>query len=175
MGAVHDPSLCTPFETDESEDRLSAYSGPERRTGIDRRQTRPSLRRQLFGGGKRERGRRAEDRSRINHFDRYASSILVLFIVILLLSLTDALLTLILLRRGAVEINPVMAFYIDVGPTTFLIAKYLLTALPLILFLFFKDWIAERYRIAHLLLPAIAAVFGSVILWELYLLARLSS
>ncbi len=148
--------------------------GVERRSGRDRRVARPSLRSQLFGIGSRARARRSADRLRPTPVDRYGGSALfALVVTILALSLTDAFLTLVLLGRGAVEINPVMAYYIGVGPQAFVIVKYLLTALPLMLFLLLKDCLAERYPFGRLLVPATAAIFGCVVLWQIHLLTQL--
>jgi hypothetical protein len=70
--------------------------------------------------------------------------------------------------------NPIMDYYIGVGARTFVIVKYLLTVLPLIILLFTKELLSERYGIARLLPPAlIAAVFAGVVLWELHLLGQI--
>ena len=151
---------------------MNKYIGPERRGGEDRRLGRKAWLPPLKTEGRRVHVRRRSDRKRIFPLDRYGASIFALIMAILLLSLTDAMLTLILLNHGAVELNPVMAFYIDLGPEAFLITKYLLTALPLVFMLFFKDWLSRRFAMGHLLMPAVAGVFGSIILWELYLMSK---
>lgn len=81
--------------------------------------------------------------------------------------------TLVLLGKGAVELNPVMRYYIELGPWLFVTVKYGITALALILIVVFSAIISSRYRIASsLLLPFCVSVFGSVVVWELYLLAK---
>lgn len=147
------------------------YTGPERRSGKDRRQIQRSLFRKLFFPGQRSRSRRTEDRLRVTCLDRYGTKVFVLILLILGLSLMDAVLTLILLNRGAVELNPVMAFYIEQGPRAFLLVKYGLTVLSVIVLLVVKDAVSQRYRNGYLALPAVAAVFGSVVVWQLYLLS----
>ena len=59
--------------------------------------------------GRREHIRRQEDKHRIFYVDRYNSSLLGLIVVILFLSVLDALLTLFLIENGAFEVNPIMA------------------------------------------------------------------
>ena len=147
----------------------------ERRSGKERRVSHHCLLRQLLGRGQRTRVRRSADRRRLNLLDRYDTSVFALLMLILALSLIDAFLTLVLLQRGAVEINPIMAHYIGMGPQIFVIVKYTLTVLALILLLFLRDWFSQRFRSGHLLLPATAAIVGSVVLWELHLLARLAT
>lgn len=55
---------------------------------------------------------------------------------IMLLSCTDAFLTLQLLGNGAVEVNPVMAMVIGKGPLTFAATKMLLTGLSILILVF---------------------------------------
>ena len=88
------------------------------------------------------------------------------------MSLLDAALTLILLEKGAVELNPVMQYYIILGPGIFVMIKYSLTALALLIILVLHAIISVRYRIGSLLLPLCGLAFGSVVIWEIYLLAR---
>ncbi|MCG6895892.1 MAG: DUF5658 family protein [Thiocapsa sp.] len=150
------------------------HSLSDRRSGKERR-VRHSLHRQLLGTGQRTGVRRSADRRQLHPLDRYDTSLFGLLMLILVLSLADAFLTLELLRRGAVEVNPVMAYYLRLGPQAFVTVKYLLTALPLILLLFLKDRFADRPGFRHLLPCTVAASFGTVVLWELYLLLQFSA
>ena len=87
------------------------------------------------------------------------------------LSLTDALLTLVLIARGATEVNPVMAYWLTHGPEVFVGVKYLLTCLPLLILL----TIAERdlgvggTRVRHLF-PLFIGAFAMVVGWQIYLM-----
>lgn len=56
----------------------------------------------------------------------------VYVILTLFLCLTDAIMTLALLRMGAWEANPVMRAALEIGPKFFIFAKYFLTASGLI-------------------------------------------
>jgi hypothetical protein len=123
--------------------------------------------------GKRRTLRRSTDLMRVTTFDQYHPTLLFYVLTVLSLSLLDAALTLVLLQKGAVEINPVMRYYIDLGPWLFVIVKYGITALSLILIVVFNAIIYTRHRIASLLtMPFCVSVFGSVVIWELYLLAN---
>ena len=90
---------------------------------------------------------------------------------IILLSLLDAYFTLYLLSHGAAEINPVMAFFLQFGPRTFLVAKYLLTSYSVIILLL-PDHIRlfEFQMSRQAIFLTIAGLFEMVILWELYLI-----
>jgi len=105
-------------------------------------------------------------------FDQYHPSLLIGILIVLCLSLVDAALTLLLLDRGAVELNPLMKFYIELGPGTFVIVKYGLTALGLFIIVILNAIISARYRIGLFVIPFCALMFGSVIIWELYLLTK---
>ncbi len=144
----------------------------ERRSGHDRRTKNSPFFKFLFFGGKRQKLRRIEDGRRITVFDYYQPTLLVAILIVLCLSLLDAALTLILLDKGAVELNPVMQYYITLGPAVFVLVKYSLTALALVIMLVLHAIISARYSIGWLLLPFCGLAFGSVVIWELYLLAK---
>ena len=83
--------------------------------------------------------RRRYARRRCDRYNKYVDCYKpVLFYItvsILLLSCVDATLTLYLIRYGAVELNPLMAFLIDINPQLFVIVKLGLTSIGLILLL----------------------------------------
>ncbi len=146
----------------------------ERRTGGDRRLRQHFRLRFLLFGGRRVQGRRYEDRQRILFFDRYQQVQFSIIAGILFFSVMDALLTLYLLGHGAIEINPIMAFYLDVGPYTFLFVKYALTSTGIIILLFFQNFFMKTIRInAGVLLYLVLAAFLGVFSWQIYLIHKL--
>lgn len=127
--------------------------------------------RSLFIGGKRETIRRKEDMHKRFHVDRYSSILFALIVIILLLSVVDALLTLILMDNGAVEMNPIMAFYLKIGPYTFLAVKYTLTSIGLISLLIFRNIFLRIIKVyTRSLLYIIVSLFMTVVAWEFYLI-----
>ena len=143
----------------------------ERRCGQDRRQDIRSKFRYYLINGHRESARREEDRTRVFFFDRYNQRIFVAITAILMLSIFDALLTLILIEKGASELNPVMAFFLEYGPLPFIIAKYILTSFGVVLLLIVKNVFINKISMhAHSLFTCVIVAFSSVIIWELYLL-----
>ena len=151
--------------------RTIAYAGLERRCGKDRRRQNSPVVHQLFGKGRRKSSRRAEDKRRIVLFDRYPRPLFVGTVTVLILSLLDALLTLVLLSQGASELNPVMLYYLGHGPMVFLFVKYGLTVLSLFIVVVSYDALIHRYKISSKILPLFATLFGGVVVWELYLLS----
>ncbi len=142
----------------------------DRRSGQDRRRYTIDTVKRLFSKGTRQSVRRAEDRRRVVAVDRYDSSLFISTMLLLGLSLLDAFLTLLLISRGAVELNPIMEYYLSHGPQTFLLVKYGLTALSVLILVAAKDLIQARCRMCMHIIPIFSLVFGAVVCWELYLL-----
>jgi len=144
----------------------------ERRSGKDRRHSQIAFHKFLLYGGNRQMVRRADDRKRIILLDRYDTSLLVSVMIVLCLSLVDGTLTLLLVDRGAVELNPVMRYYLTLGPANFLMAKYGITALALFILVALHSVVCADRRHGIYLLPFCKLTFGSVIIWEIFLLYR---
>lgn len=143
----------------------------DRRSGVDRRATtRPSIR-YLCRSGKREAVRRREEQKIIFLADRYSPSLFGAILLILLFSVLDALLTLFLIDHNATELNPVMAYYLKVGPYAFFSVKYLLTSVAVIFLLLCQNVFLPTIRIyTRSLFYFAAAAFMSVVGWELFLI-----
>jgi len=145
--------------------------GVDRRSGKDRRRIDRRGLRLFFKGGMRENIRRKEERNKIFFADRYSQYIFGAIVLILFLSVADALLTLFLIGHGATEINPVMAFYLNIGPYAFLTVKYLLTSLSVILLLICQNVFLRTIKIyTRSIFYLIIATFASVVIWECYLI-----
>ena len=152
---------------------VSDYDGIERRSGKDRRLLDVPWYQQLFTRGNRIGVRREDDRRRPVCLDRYGKSLFVVIMAIVGLSLLDGLLTLILVaEHGAQEMNPILAVYLDIGTKTFLFVKYMLTVASIFILLLYKEAIAQRFRSGRFSFIMVALVFGSVIVWEVYLFMR---
>lgn len=150
---------------------MSGYDGIERRSGKDRRRQNLPWHQQLFPRGNRVSLRREEDRKRPVCLDRYGTLLFVVIMSIVCLSLLDALLTLILVtEHGAQEMNPILAVYLNIGTRTFLFVKYMLTVFSIFILLLYKDAITQRFRAGRFSFVLVALIFGSVIIWEAYLL-----
>lgn len=115
--------------------------------------------------------RRDEDNRKSYFLDHYSLRVFGIIIGIILLSLTDALLTLHLIRNGAAEINPIMEHFLKYGPLPFLAAKYLLTTASIVLLLIYKNVHIFGTKIrAKYLFIVIFLIFASVVVWEVYLI-----
>jgi len=107
------------------------------------------------------------EQSDIGHDSRTLISIFL----IVLLTILDALFTLDLVRKGATELNPVMAFYLNYSPVAFFGVKYLLTSASIFLILANKNVYLFNTRIQAKSLCVLFAVFLTLtVQWEIYLI-----
>jgi len=103
--------------------------------------------------------------------ETHSAKTLAVIILIILLSITDAYLTLDLISRGAVELNPIMAYYLDHSALTFFGMKYLLTCASIIVILIIKDLYLFKTKVqGKILFVFHLIVLISVVQWELYLI-----
>ena len=115
--------------------------------------------------------RRREERNTIFWADRYSQTLFGAVVLILFFSVLDGLLTLFLIDHGATELNPVMAYYLDVGPYAFFSVKYLLTSVAVVILLLCQNAFLRTIRIhTRSLFYVIVAAFMSVVAWELFLI-----
>ena len=118
--------------------------------------------------------RRRIDLNRIFYLDRYGNTVFSLIVMILSFSLLDAYLTLLLINHGAIELNPLMAFYLKVGPTTFVTVKYTMTSLSIfVLLVYSHNSIKGLNKNTRSMFSIIAAAFAGVIAWQLYLVYQI--
>jgi Domain of unknown function (DUF5658) len=150
------------------------YDGTrERRSGKDRRRGGFPSFRDLLTHRRRRQLRRTDDRRKIVLFDHYGASIVFMVIAILLLSIVDAVLTLFLLSHGAVELNPVMAYFLHIGTAAFLLVKYGMTAVSVMIVLLLNYVFVRHLKLhARSLLNYFAGMFALVVVWELFLVVR---
>jgi hypothetical protein len=66
-------------------------------------------------GGRRKSARRGSDKRQFIYVDQYRPWLLVAIMLLAILSLSDGLFTLHLIQRGANEVNPVMAWFLNLG------------------------------------------------------------
>jgi hypothetical protein len=146
----------------------------DRRSGRDRRQRNFPSFKDMFVYRRRRRPRRKEDRRKFVLLDHYGTSIGVAFTAVLLLSVVDAFLTLFLLGHGAVEMNPVMAYFIEINEYAFIWVKYGLTVVSVVIVLVLNYAFMRKFRfhVRHLL-NYFALIFALIVVWEIYLVLRI--
>lgn len=82
-------------------------------------------------------------------------------VLVNLLSVLDLLLTLSVLRLGAIELNPIMSWLFEIGPAHAAIAKIGVMALAT-----FALWYLRRYRKALTTTVLLLAAYGALVTFE---------
>lgn len=118
--------------------------------------------------------RRARDAS-LASTDRYDARWLAIAVAILLLSAVDALLTLTLLRHGALEANPVMAAFLHRFPDAFVDVKIGMTAGGVVLLVMLAKVRAFGGRLpVGYLLYAVLVAYVALIGYEVWILRTIA-
>ena len=140
----------------------------ERRMNIDRRY--PTLKGFLIGCIRCQ--RRHQRRADCNaHFptDWYDTKLFIMALALLLLSITDAAMTMTLLNNGAVEVNPFMNFLLSQSTHTFVYTKLALTSICIIILVaHYHSKLFNRFRVDILLTFALS-VYSTLVIYELIL------
>ena len=106
----------------------------------------------------RRRGDRRSDHSNENvYVDVYGPKILLGAIAVMIFCVLDAFFTLMLIERGASEINPFMAWMLEINEMWFYISKYLITATCVIWVVMHKQFDFFGFKGRHILAGALAA------------------
>jgi hypothetical protein len=145
----------------------------ERRSGKDRRAkpTSPFAIRSL--AGTRRSYRRKEDARKYFFVDLYSPLSVSVLVFTLTLSIVDAFLTMRLVGEDARELNPVMDFFLKLGPVQFTMAKWFLTALGLTALLILKNYYIWQGRIRIAALMAILPfLYLMLVGYELFMLVK---
>lgn len=142
----------------------------ERRQRPDSRRIAPRALLGLISHRRRRQLRRQADRAQFHYIDYFEPSVVALCIGILVGSLADALLTLQILERGGVELNPLMARLITWHTHGFVLVKYAITAVcVLVLIAHVQLQLAGRVSVKHIL-AAVQVTYLGLISYELVLL-----
>jgi len=97
--------------------------------------------------------------------DRYGSGLFILLVLILSLNVLDALLTMVILRDGGQEMNPVVCSAIQLFGDKFWIWKFFTVSIPLILLC-----LHSKFRLVMPVLLGIGAVYVTVVLFQVFLI-----
>jgi hypothetical protein len=118
----------------------------------------------------RRRAPRRADESALSAVDLHHPQWLLIAILIVLLSSADALLTLMLIERGAYELNPLMAPLVGGSARTFALVKVGLTASGVVLLTQIARMRAFGRVPVGVLLYTLLAVYATLIAYEFSLL-----
>lgn len=100
---------------------------------------------------------------------------LAMIVALLGCTLIDGFLTLELIEMGSDEVNPVMRFFLGIGPESFLTVKYVLTASAIPVLMIFKNHRMFRTRFCvGYLIPMFLGLYFILIFYQVELLAHLT-
>ena len=92
-------------------------------------------------------------------------------LLIMVLTILDAVFTLELVSHGASEMNPIMCYYLDQGPAIFFGVKYMLTCGSLLLVLALNDAYGVKGKVPVRTFLAFQVIaLALVVQWEAYLM-----
>lgn len=159
---------------DHPQNRNEYDGAQDRRSGRDRRNSNVPSFRDLLVYRRRRWLRREEDRRKFVLLDHYGASIGVASTAVLVLSVVDAFLTLFLLSHGAVEMNPVMAYFLSINEHAFLWVKYGLTVMAVGIVLVLNYTFMRKLRLhVRQLINYFVLIFAMIVVWEIYLVMRI--
>ncbi len=123
-----------------------------------------------LGRGRRRGPRRAAEQQAPYYLDIYADPWLWLWSVGIIVGCAlDACLTLQILDRGGVELNPAMAFLLKLSVPAFFYVKYLLTAAAVVFLLMHANFKLGKIPVRSLL-PGLLGGYAGLIGYEWWLL-----
>lgn len=147
---------------------LDAQLAIERRDRSDRRN--PTFKGFVIGCFKARRRQQRRFGSIVHYeTDWYDTKLLVMALTLLLLSATDAAMTMTLLNNGAVEINPFMNFLLSHSSQAFIYTKLAMTAVCIVVLVaHYHSRIFNSLRVDILLMFALFVYMG-LVTYEFYL------
>jgi len=119
---------------------------------------------------RRTQGRRRADR-RFPIQDVFSQGALIIAAVLMVLSLTDAFLTLNILARGGTEVNPVMNYMLGFGTFAFVASKMLMTAIPVAALTAAGNLIVFNLIRVRTVTAVLVGMYCALIVYELILLS----
>ena len=139
---------------------------------LDRRQ--PSLKTLL---GSLTLSRRRESRREDDHIDSYTDWYghwpFAATLIIILLCFADAFLTIVLLSKGAVELNTLMDWFIQKDTYLFAVVKMSMTGVALIVLVMHFNFRIYKYIAVRYLIYALVPLYSLLIFHELTMLANI--
>ncbi len=120
---------------------------------------------------KRRHGQRRSDYGNDNTYvDIHGPQVTAAAIAIMILCILDAFFTLMLIERGSSELNPFMAWMLEIDTIWFYVSKYLITAVCVLWVVMHRHFDFFGFKGRHILVGAIAC-YGSLITYQVSMLA----
>ncbi|MGB5179446.1 MAG: DUF5658 family protein [Gammaproteobacteria bacterium] len=121
----------------------------------------------------RRRHLRRDDDKLNSYTDWYGHWPFAATVIIILLCFADAFLTIVLLSKGAVELNGLMDWLIQIDPQIFTIVKMSMTGVALIVLVMHFNFRIYKYIAVRYLIYALVPLYSLLIFHELTMLANI--
>lgn len=132
-----------------------------------RKRSTPLLAQQAIFGGRRTTIRREGDRKIHLFVDNYSLRLFITLLFLLILSISDAYLTLTLVNaQKATEGNPILAFFLRHSDITFFLAKFLFTSIAVFIFCISNHFVTTRISLALAII-----IYLGVVCYELSIMS----
>jgi len=118
--------------------------------------------------------RRVSDMETDVYFDRHEPWFAFMALGVMLLSITDAYFTLYMLEHGGEEISPVVDYLVQQGDLFFFVAKYLVTAIAVLVVLMHRNFTIFKYFLGYHGLYLMLLSYVLLITYELGILSIIS-
>ncbi len=149
--------------TDKPESYTATLTAYRRDLPDRRRQPTPPISYYTFRG-RRQGNRRSGDAQRNYYIDRFHPKVVAGALLIMLLSMLDAIFSLYHINQGAIEINPLLNLCLSQGQGCFLVAKFLMTSVCLLCLVLHQNF----FRITSVL-SSLTIVYGVVLIYQVTL------
>jgi len=121
----------------------------------------------------RRRGERRGDHSNDNTYvDIHGPYVSMAVIAVMLLCVMDAFFTLMLIERGSSELNPFLAWMLELDTTWFYASKYLITAVCVLWVVMHKHFDFFGFKARHILVGTIAC-YVMLVTYQVSMLAEI--
>jgi len=97
----------------------------------------------------------------------------VIFVITLVLCISDAFLTLLIINHGGEEVNPFMKYLMDLDIYLFFWAKFFITAFGMLFLISHKNFTFYRVITGYQLFYGIAVIYVCLINYEFYLISQI--
>ena len=135
-----------------------------RRQKDRRRQPTPMISRYLFVGSRRANQRQSDPQSRY-YVDRPCKELVLRGVLVILLGVLDAVLTFLVLKRGGMEINPLVKLWLYQGWSYCLAYKFSFMVFGIFILLLHQNFFKMKYVISLILL-----FYAALICYQSFLL-----
>ena len=120
-------------------------------------------------------GRRKESRRETNNSSEYIVDtheewLWPLVLGVIVLSISDAYMTVLLINNGAIEVNPLMAFLIERNDNLFFLIKIALTSTGMMLLVTLKNFTIFKYINGYHLIALVLSIYICLLRYQLILL-----